>query len=238
MKNIKKLFLLLLFFLTFLISICIKDNKVDYISLGDGLSLGINENNYISNGYSDYVRDYLNEINKLKFYSKVFSKQDIRITDLINNINENEFLEVDNKTLYIQSALNKADLITISVGLNEIMYKYSNTNSSYLYDYIDSYIQDYVNLIKIIKKYNNKKIIVLGYYNPINEKELDKYIIYANDKLINLCNKEKIEYIDLYNIFKNRNYLIYNLTNYYPNTEGYKLISKEIIKKYKNNVKK
>lgn len=232
MKVLKKLFVAFLLFLTFLIGIYIKDDKLYYISFGDGLSLGINENNYISYGYSDFIKDYLIKNNKLKFYTKNFSKQDIRITDMINNINDNEFIDVDNKIIYIQSALNKADLITISVGLNEIMYKFSNnTNTSYLYDYIDSYIDDMNKLIKLIKKYNNKKIFILGYYTPKNDKDLNKYMIYANDKLINICNKEKVNYIDIYNIFKNRSYLIYNLNNYYPNKEGYKLISNEIIKK-------
>lgn len=227
---IKKLFVLALLFLTGLISLYLKDDKIYYVSLGDGLSLGINENNYIDNGYSDYVKDYLKSKNKLKYYTKSFSKQDIRITDLINMINNN--IEVNN--INIQNALNKADLITLSIGMNEIMYKYSNnTNKSYLYDYIDSYIIDMENLIKLIKKYNNKKIYVLGLYNPINHTELDKYIIYSNNKLINLCNKENINYVDLYNIFKNNSHLIYNLNNYYPNKDGNKIIANEIIKKLK-----
>ena len=100
-----------------------------------------------------------------------------------------------------------------------------------MYDYIDSYIKDMNELLKLIKKYNSKTIFILGYYNPINHQELDKYIIYANDKLINLCNKNKTNYVDLYNIFKNNNNLIYNINNSYPNSDGYKLISKEILKK-------
>ena len=223
----KKIIVFIIILLTLFISINARDNKIDYVSLGDGISLGINENNYISIGYSDYIKEYLESNNKLKSYIKDFSDKDARITDIINKINNNE--EKNNVT--IQNVISKADLITISIGLNEILYKYNN--NAYLYDYIDSYINDMEKLINLIKKYNNKTIFVLGYYNPTNYIDLDKYVIYSNNKLASLCSKEKVNYVNLYDIFNNNKKLIYNINNYYPNQEGYKLIANEIIKKLK-----
>ncbi len=223
----KKIIVLIIILLTLFISINARDNKIDYVSLGDGISLGINENNYISIGYSDYIKEYLESINKLKTYIKDFSDKDARITDIINKINNNE----EKNNITIQNVISKADLITISIGLNEILYKYEN--NTYLYDYIDSYINDMEKLINLIKRYNNKTIFILGYYNPTNYIDLDKYIIYSNNKLISLCSKEKVNYVNLYDIFNNNKKLIYNINNYYPNQEGYKLIANEIIKKLK-----
>ena len=232
MKLLKRIIFLLTIIIILLINVYTKDNKIYYISLGDGLSLGVNSNNYISNGYSDYIKEYLENNKRLKFYTKEFSKEDARITDIINDIKNNREITIDNKKITLQYALSKSNIITISLGLNEILYKYSNnTNMSYMYDYIDSYIKDMNKLLELIGKYNNRTIFILGYYNPINHQELDKYIIYANDKLINLCNKNKINYVDLYNIFKNNNNLIYNINNSYPNSDGYKLIANEILKK-------
>jgi len=226
MKYIKISLLFIILLLTLLIGIYIKDDKIYYLSLGDGLSLGINNNDYESIGYSDYIKEYLEKNNKLKFYTKEFSNKDARITDIINMIQDNREIE---KTT-IQKSLKDADIITISAGLNEILYK-NNTNISYLYDYIDTYIYDMEKLLEIVKEYNNKKIFVLGYYNPTNDNKIDKYIIYANDKLIGICDKEKINYVDLYTIFKTNPHLIYNINNFYPNSDGYKLIANEIIKK-------
>ena len=232
MKLLKRIIFLLTIIIILLINVYTKDNKIYYISLGDGLSLGVNSNNYISNGYSDYIKEYLENNKKLKFYTKEFSKEDARITDIINDIKNNREITIDNKKITLQYALSKSNIITISFGLNEILYKYSNnTNMSYMYDYIDNYIEDMDKLLELIRKYNSKAIFILGYYNPINHQELDKYIIYANDKLINLCNKNKTNYVDLYNIFKNNNNLIYNINNSYPNSDGYKLIANEILKK-------
>ena len=223
----KKIIVFIIILLTLFIGINTRDNKIDYVSLGDGISLGINENNYISIGYSDYIKEYLESINKLKTYIKDFSDKDARITDIINKINNNE----EKNNITIQNVISKADLITISIGLNEILYKYKN--NAYLYDYIDSYINDMEKLINLIKRYNNKTIFILGYYNPTNYIDLDKYIIYSNNKLISLCSKEKVNYVNLYDIFNNNKKLIYNINNYYPNQEGYKLIANEIIKKLK-----
>lgn len=234
MKILKKLFLFIIFLLTLLIGLYIKDDKIYYISLGDEISLGINPNNYESNGYSDYIKEYLEKNKKLKFYTKKFSEQDLRITDLINKIEDNKSIIINEKNLNIKNALNKADLITLSVGFNEILYKYSsNTNNSYLYDYIDECMKDMKTLLKLIKKYNNKTIFVLGYYNPTSDNKLDKYIIYANDKLIKICAEEKVNYVNLYDIFKNNQNLIYNINNSYPNRDGHVLIANKIIDKIK-----
>lgn len=234
----KKIISLIAILLIMIIGIHAKDNKISYVSLGDGLSLGINENNYVSKGYSDYIKEYLELNKKLKFYTKEFSKQDARIIDIINDINDNVTKNINNKEITIQNVLKKANIITISLGFNELLYKYSNDNMSYTYNYIDSYINDMEKLINLIKEYNNKTIFILGYYNPTDNKELDKYVIYANDKLINLCDKEKVNYMDLYSIFDNNKKMINYVNNLYPNSEGYKLISNKIIKKISNIVNK
>ena len=234
MKKFRLLIVIVALIITLIISINSRDDKIYYVSLGDGLSKGINENNYESKGYSDYVKEYLEKINKLKGYTKEFSNENNRITDLTNNILNNV---VDSENISIQNIISKADLITISIGFNELLYKdIDKTNNSYMYDYIDSYIEDINKLLELIRKYNNKKIYILGYYNPKYDKLLDKYVVYANNKLMNVCSKNKVEYIDTYNIFKDNKHLIYNINNLYPNEDGYKLIANKIINKFKNSV--
>ena len=72
MKLLKRLFVIIIFLLTLLTGLYIKDDKIYYISLGDELSLGINPNNYKSKGYSDYIKEYLENNKKLRFYTKEF----------------------------------------------------------------------------------------------------------------------------------------------------------------------
>ena len=60
-----------------------------------------------------------------------------------------------------------------------------------------------------------------------------KFIKYANNSLLEICNAYKLNYVNLYDIFKNNKHLIYNLNNHYPNQDGYKLIANEIIKSLK-----
>lgn len=225
---LKKILLLIILVITFLITLNYDNDKVSYISIGDGLSKGINYNNYQTIGYSDYIKEYFNNNNKLLNYSKDFTDENNRITDLINNIDNN--IEINNIT--IQNAIKNADIITISVGMNEIMYKYNkNINSRYMYNYIDELINDYKLLLNKITKLNKNKIFLLSLYNPKEDKELDNYIKYTNNEIIKLINDYNIIYIDTYKIFNNNKHLIYSKYNYYPNQDGYKLIAKEIISK-------
>lgn len=205
MKILKILILPIIFIITIIIINITKDNRIYYIPIGD-------------KGYSTYIKNFLDKNNKLKYYTDEFTYKNIRIKDLILKIEDNE-----EKSISIQNAINKSDIITISIGLDEIYTKYLTNELDYRY--IDELISYINNLLNIIKKISNSKIYLLGYYNPTDNIELDKYIKYANNKLKNINN---VIYIDLYDIFKNNKHLIYN--NIYPNNDGYKLIANKIIK--------
>ena len=67
--------------------------------------------------------------------------------------------------------------------------------------------------------------------------ENDSNVIkYANNKLIELSKDEEIIYIDLYNILKNNSQVFTSVDSHYPNIDGYKLISREIIEKIEKKV--
>lgn len=226
---LKKILLCLMLISIFLIGINVKDNKISYISIGDGLSKGMNYNDFESIGYSDHLYNYLKKNNNVELYTKDFSNENNRITDLIDDINNNISLTIDNKTIYIQNAIKNSDILTISIGMNEILYKYTNhVNNGYMYSYIDECISDLNKLLKIITKLNNNDIFLIGYYNPTDDNELDEFIKYTNNKIITLCNNYKINYIDTYNIFNNNKHMIYSKNNYYPNQDGYKLIANAV----------
>ena len=79
MKIIKKVGFILVIVLLIVIYITNKDTKVYYVSLGDGISRGINENDIEGYGYSDYVKDYLNSNKILKEYNKTFTSNDFQV---------------------------------------------------------------------------------------------------------------------------------------------------------------
>ena len=223
----KVLFVTIIFLIIFLIYIIYKDNKVYYLSLGDELSAGYNENNKEDYGYYEYVCKYLKD-NKL--YEKCvngFFKEGIRALDMINMIKENTKIDIDGNQLSIQNALIKADIITLSIGSNDIISKltlYELYSEDEIYNYINEYLIDLENLFNLIRKYSKEKIIFIGYYNIINDNAVDKYYNYLIDKTIKLASKYKIEYIDIYDDLNN-----YRTKNLYPNKLGYKLISEKII---------
>ena len=70
-----------------IIFIIYKGNNKNYINitiLGDGLSQGINSYETIDYGYGDYLKDYYQNKNLLKNYSKDFTKSDMSI-EMLNS---------------------------------------------------------------------------------------------------------------------------------------------------------
>lgn len=206
-----------------------KDDKIYYVSLGDNLALGENPYQECGYGYSDIVKDYLQNNQILKGYVKEFAKKEYKITDLNKDLNNNIIKIVDNKKLGLKHALNNSSLVTISIGTSEILEIINNKKEI---KNIDDIINNYSILIENLKKYAQREIMIIGYYT--NNEENNIYIEYANNKLYNLAQEYKLIYIDVHKLFKNE-YDTYfpNPSSIYPNILGYKLIGNEIIENLK-----
>lgn len=223
MKNKKRNIILIiaLISISFLIYNKFHDDKIIYLALGDEYVLGKTPFEKYNLSYSDYFSTYLKSINKLKEYDKSFSKNDYRVVDLINDIKNN--VKNDNNE-YLNQKILKSDIITISIGNNDLLYKIENEKiNKNTFDYIDSLFIDMNYLIEIIRKISDCKIFIVGYYyNDMNEKLSD--YIYMNYKSLEKYNN--VYYVD---IRSDDIRYIPNKNNNYPTLEGYNNIYNRIL---------
>ena len=212
----KIIFTVLVVLITFLIYFFNRSEKIYYLSLGDYLSYGINNFNNVNNSYSNNIKEHYKEI--LSNYVNYSYYDDYRVMDLINDINYNKSVIYENKKYKLQNLLVKANLITLSIGMNDLIYK-SKLDVD-LYNYTDELLNDIENLLILIRKYNKDEIYFLSFYNIIDN---EKLIVYANEKLEGICNKNKIKYVDISLL---NNYIINGI---YPSNDGYTYITNQIL---------
>lgn len=211
----KILYLIVVFIIIFVIYYKNIDKTINYLSIGDYLSYGINNKNKKENSFSDNIYKYLSKNNKVD-YKKYVSKNDYRVVDLINDINDNKEIKIKNKKYTIKNLLIKADIVILSIGMNDIYYQRNITNK---YNYVDELLLDIDKLFNILRKNCKEKIYILNYYNVINNREI---IDYTNNKLNALAQKYNIKVIDISNMDK------YLVNNIYPTNEGYNYIYKQV----------
>lgn len=224
-----------------LIFLLTMDKKIYYLSLGDSLAAGQTPYNTVEESYGDYISEYLKDKNKLEFYTKSFSKSGYRSLDLLDDIENNKEIKIDGKKITIKHALIKADIVTLSIGSNDLFYKLNIGNSFDLdeldntYEYIDESINDVNKLLYELRKSCKEQILVLGFYNPFTNYSdelatgVEPFIKYANDKMRHIVYKYDMTFVDIHDVFlANDNYLPDKL-EIHPTKDGYKAISKEII---------
>ena len=208
MKLFKRIFVILIILITILIYYKFENKKINYVAI----NITEKEN------YSDY---FVKNIKKLGKFNKILETK-MSSEELLEDIDNN--IEIyENVT--IQNIINSASIITIMLNPNEIY----NTKT---YNELEIIINNINQILSKIRKISNAKIYFLGFYNIYDNKEKDNKIIYTNSKIENLCKKHKIDYIDLYNVLKNRKYLFYINDNNLPNKDANIMISNEILKKY------
>lgn len=185
--KLKKIFVIAILLLAiFLIYLTTMDKKVYYLALGDSFSLD----------FPKQIADYLEDKKLLEQYRYEFVQDDIRITDLIHDIEDNKKVNINKKEQTIKNSLIKADLVTLSIGNEELFYKISTEKQDNLFDYIDDMMKDMENLFVVLKEYCKEDIFILGYVNPFSN-TMDSYVEYANQKLEVLAKKYDISYISL-----------------------------------------
>lgn len=222
MKRKYKLIIIILIsgILTYLIYFFNTDKKIKLVALGDGIASG--ETSYSIDGisFNDYLKEYFEDSTKLKKYSNDYALKNYKINDLITDIKNNN---VKNNKLNINQLLNKADIITIAIGEEELV-KLSITNDL-KEENIINFIQNFDELLNLIKKESDANIFVIGYYE---NKYLSKSdIIILNSELSNLTLKYKVNFINIMDIMTSTEYLDKN--EYYFNYKGHKVIADMIL---------
>ena len=204
--------------------------------IGDSLNLGLNSYGNIGYGYNDYIKSYLENNQLLHQYNDLFTKENYKIEELTSDIQNNKSLLYDDKTYTFKKELREADLVTIAIGMDElveILNQEIEINYSNLKADLDKLCLEMDNLIKEITSFSKTEIILIGYYNPTNveTKDIERIFAYLNQQYENIAKKYSIIYLDIYEtIKKDKNYLP-NKNDYHLTSKGYLQIAKEIIKK-------
>lgn len=219
-----------------------QNSKLIYIPLGDSIAEGMTPYGNIDYGYSDYIKDYLKDNDKLSFYTKKYTKSGYTINDLKRDINENKDIIEDNNKYYLKEILRESDLVTLTIGANDLIKGLSIDdipvkllNIKKIKKDIDKVVKSYEELIILIKKYAKEEIIVTGYFNPFPKmseykENIDEIVKYFNNQVEELAEEYEIKYVDLFDSLYYNDYFS-NPLDIHPNKLGYEVIAKEIYKK-------
>lgn len=236
----KKIIVFLVIAVIFIIYLITLDRKVYYLAIGDELSISSKE------GYSKKIETYLRSKDKLEIFIDDFSTSNYRITDVINDINNNVKINHNNKDISKKNALIKADLITASIGMNDITSRINikninlSDNYDFLYEDVDEIINDLDQMLELLRKYCKEDIILVGLYYPfkVQNKELVNIFLYANNKFKVECEKYNINYIDIYNLFLENSDYLSSENNLYPSGDGYEAIYNQVVVTINNTLLK
>lgn len=224
MKRKYKIFIIVLIssIFTYLIYFFNQEEKLNIVALGDGIASG--ETSYDIDGisFNDYIKEYYDSKKLLNNYDNKYAFKNYKINDLINDLKNNNLHE--DEDLFIKQILHNADLITISIGEEELV-KLAITKDLDA-DYLKKFINEYDDLMYILKDITDAKIVLVGYYE---NHYLDKgKVIILNSEISNIANKYDAIFINISDLMLNKNFYVNN-NSFYFNYKGHKEIAEMII---------
>lgn len=175
---------------------------------------------YLSIGDITADNPYLKKNSQIT-YNNYFINKDNNIKDLVNIIKYNQEIEIDNKYISIHQLLKKADIVILSIGTNDI-YNKLNEDTKEIYTHLNKMINDIEYILNEIKRYDYKKVYVLGYYNTTTKN--NDIFTYINYKLKKITQSKNYTFIDLNQSLKNEPKYLIKENNYYLNETGYRII--------------
>lgn len=213
-------------------------NQIDFnvVAIGDSLTEGIGDE--IGNGgYLPYLVSNINDVYKFNsISSNNYGKSGNITLQVIKRIKDSD---------EIKNNLKNADIVTITIGGNDLMQVIKDNFLDLTVDKFDkesvNYVQNLKDMYDEIRKYTDAPIYQLGIYNPFylsfqeieemqgivnnwNEKTSevtklykDIYFVPINDQIYKGSGVDDVSYNDL----------LSSEDSFHPNNAGYKIIAKE-----------
>jgi len=166
----------------FKLSLFIKDND-QLIAFGDSTVFGDINNNQVS--YIDYLSTDLIESKIIKNYSKSFSRSSLKSGDLLSMIENNAYTIKNNQPITIEKEVKNAKIITVSVGMADILDNFQYLPSKEVFEYDEVVVNRTISIvqsntyeiIKSLQSITSASIYIVGYYFPfpaLSQEEIDR----------------------------------------------------------------
>jgi len=211
--------------------------KLTVLSAGDSLTQGIGDSTN-QGGYLPYLETMLEKekgIKEVDFYN--YGVKGNRTTQLIKRL----------KTAEMKDTLQKANLVILTIGGNDIMKvvkdNIGNLQISTFTTEKESYQKHLTQIIDLIVEDNpDASIVLVGLYNPFSKwfseiKELDEIVADWNKTgQAVLANYPNAYFVSIEDLFLNTNENLLYTDNFHPNDKGYELIAQRLNKTLKAQV--
>lgn len=211
--------------------------KLTVLSAGDSLTQGIGDSTN-QGGYLPYLETMLEKekgIKEVDFYN--YGVKGNRTTQLIKRL----------KTAEMKDTLQKADLVILTIGGNDIMKvvkdNIGNLQLSTFTTEKQSYQKHLTQIVDLIVEENpDASIVLVGLYNPFSKwfteiKELDEIVADWNKSgQMVLANYPNAYFVSIEDLFLNANENLLYTDNFHPNDKGYELIAQRLNKTLKAQV--
>ena len=231
-----------------------KDQKLDYLALGDSLAAGQTPDKQLGKGYTDYLANQLNKIDRLASFDKRFAVPGYTTTDLLNDLQTNVVKPgIDGNNVDIHSSIQNAELITIDIGANDLLKQIiiDQTTGALIADQqkliaaLTGVGENLVAILTQIKTLNpNANVYLMGFYNPFpyasveTKAQLNSLLNQLNLTIENAGKPFSVTFVPTANSFAlNGPALLPNPQDIHPNKAGYLTLANQFWKtiNVKNN---
>lgn len=205
------------------------DHKAHMVAVGDSLTQGVGDTND-EGGYVGILDNTINQKDHLVDIDN-YGKRGNRSNQLLKQL----------KTQEISDAIKDADIVTITIGANDIMQVLKENITNLSYDDFQkeqtNYEQRLQQIFDQITDLNpDADIYLIGLYNPYEKyfpdiQELEAIVEDWNTTGEKVTNEyENTTFIPIIDLFKQADEAILADDKFHPNTRGYKRIAKRVLK--------
>jgi lysophospholipase L1-like esterase len=203
-----------------------KPRRLTVVSAGDSLTQGIGDSTG-KGGYLPYLKKMLEKekgITEVDFYN--YGVKGNRTTQLLKRIQTNE----------IRSTIQKADIVILTIGGNDIMKVVSDHLSNLQVSDFTMERENYIRHLKEIFNTINQEnphtaIVLVGLYNPFMKwfssvGEMNQIVKDWNEAGQSVvANYNNAYFVDIDDVFTHSKENLLYTDNFHPNDKGYKLIA-------------